>query len=80
MAIVYKDVMKQLKEAGFSSPTLRQKRLLSESTMTRLRTNQPISTEQIDIICTLLHCQPNDIMEVVDKNTAVFTDEDEEEL
>ena len=62
--IVYKDVIEQLKQAGISSARIRREKLLSESTLTRLRKNGTITTEAIDTICTLLHCQPSDIIEV----------------
>lgn len=62
--IVYKDILGQLKRAGFSTVRIRKERLMSESTISRIRCGESISTETIDVICTLLHCQPGDIIEI----------------
>ena len=68
--IIYKDVLKTIKkETGLSISQLKKNGLLSDSTATRIRRNMVISTESIDVICNLLHCQPNDIMEVVFEDT-----------
>lgn len=64
MSIVYKDILGKLKSIGLSSTKLRRLRLLSESTITKIRRNQSVSLECIDIICNLLHCQPKDIIEI----------------
>ena len=52
------DVLGLLKKAGDNTNRLRQDRLLSESTIQKLRTGQMISMHQIDTICGLLHCTP----------------------
>lgn len=64
MSIRYKDILPKLKAIGVSTYWLRKARILTPSTVTRIRENRPISTQAIDIICNLLHCQPNDIMEI----------------
>ncbi len=63
--IKYKiDIMKALKEKGYSSYKLRQSKLLAEATMTKLRNNNTkITLENLNTICTLLQCQPGDILE-----------------
>jgi putative transcriptional regulator len=71
--IVYKNVQQMLRDAGLSTTKIRNEKLLSESTLTRIRNGKTITTEAIDIICNLLHCQPNDIIEVVFDND--FSDE-----
>lgn len=63
--IIYKDVIGQLEGAGYSTYRIRKEKLLSESTLMRLRKNEPISLKNAEIICQLLHCQLNDIMYVV---------------
>lgn len=64
MAITYKNIIQQLKDAGITQAVLRETGILQQSTLARLKTNQPVTTETVDIICQLLHCTPNDIMEV----------------
>ena len=61
--IVYRDILRQLSDAGWSAYRLSKERILSNSTIQRLRDGGPISTDTVDIICSLLECQPNDIME-----------------
>lgn len=64
MPLKYKiDVLAALKEAGYTTYKIRQKKLLSESTVQKLRNNQPIAWENIETICKLLNCQPGEIME-----------------
>lgn len=60
------DVLAKLKEVGYSTYRLRKENILSQSTMQMLRMGgSKISVETVDIICTLLACQPGDLMEWV---------------
>ena len=65
------DVLKALKDAGWSANKLRNEKKLSESTMQRIRTsiknndNIVISTPSIEVICLLLKKQPGQILEFV---------------
>lgn len=34
----------------------------------RMRRNETVTTETIDRVCQLLHCQPGDILEYADEN------------
>lgn len=64
MPLRYKiDVLAALKEAGYSSYRLRQERLLSESTLQKLRDGIIVSTDVIEQLCELLNCQPGDLLE-----------------
>jgi putative transcriptional regulator len=64
MPLKYKiDVVASLKEKGYYPQRIRKEKILSESTMTKLRQNQPVSWENIETICRLLECQPGDILE-----------------
>ncbi len=64
MALVYKiDVLKALKEKGYNTNRLRKEKLLAESTIQKLRDQQPISWANIAQICDLLGHQPGDIIE-----------------
>jgi putative transcriptional regulator len=57
------DVLAALKEAGYSSYRLRKERLLSESTLQKLRDGIIVSTDVIEQLCELLNCQPGDLLE-----------------
>ena len=64
MPLRYKiDVLAALKEAGYSSYRLRKERLLSESTLQKLRNGIIVSTDVIEQLCELLNCQPGDLLE-----------------
>ena len=63
MAITYKvDVMAALREAGYSSTRLRHEKLMGESYMQQQRRGALVSWKALDTICTLLGCQPGDLL------------------
>ena len=53
--IIYKNILSQLKDAGYNTTRIRKEKLLPQSTLQRL----------LNIICTLLNCQPGDILEYI---------------
>lgn len=63
--IIYKNILSQLKDAGYNTTRIRKEKILPQSTLQRLRNSDPISTETLNIICTLLNCQPGDILEYI---------------
>ena len=64
MTIVYKaNILSVLKEKGYNTTRLRKEKLLAESTIQQLREGKLVSWANIDRICTLLNCQPGDILE-----------------
>lgn len=68
--IKYKiDVLTALKNKGISSYVIRQKKLLSEGTLTKLRNNDAsITFDTINTICNLLKCDIFDIIEFIPDN------------
>lgn len=56
------DVIEALKAKGYTTYQIRKEKLLSESTLQKLRNKQPISWENIDSLCKLLDCQIGDIL------------------
>ena len=58
----YDYIYQNLKIRGYTLDFLREEKILSQSTIQHIRHNQPINTKTIDILCTLLDCQPQDIM------------------
>lgn len=60
--IIYKDILNKLKDSGYNTTKIRKENILPQSTLQRLRENKPISTETIDVLCTLLKCQPGDLL------------------
>ena len=65
--IVYKDILKKLKDAGYNTTRLRKEKLLPESTITRLRNNMVITTDTINTICKLTGLPIGELIEYVDE-------------
>ncbi|WP_418972665.1 helix-turn-helix domain-containing protein [Allofournierella sp.] len=47
---------------------LAKEKVVSESTMQKLRTGGALSTDTIDTLCRIIGCQPGDIMEYIPDN------------
>ena len=66
MAIRYKvDVMAALKEKGYSSAKIREDKLIGQSYLQQIRHGELVSWKTLDTICSLLECQPGDLIEYV---------------
>ena len=71
MALQYKiDILAALKEKGITTYKIRQEKILSESTVQKLRASKGVSWENLETLCRLLDCQPGDLMECI-KDPAV---------
>ena len=58
------NVMEELKKRGYTTTRLRREKILGESTLTRLREGKTsISCDSIGVICSMLRCQPGDVLE-----------------
>ena len=63
MAFTYKvDVMAELKKKGYSSTRIREEKLIGQSYLQQLRHGELVSWKILNIICTLLECQPGDLL------------------
>ena len=71
MALQYKiDILAALKEKGITTYKIRQEKILSESTVQKLRASKGVSWENLETLCRLLDCQPGDLIEYI-KDPAV---------
>ena len=67
MAITYTvDVTAELKKKGYSSTRIREEKLIGQSYLQQLRHGELVSWKTLDTICTLLECQPGDLIEYVE--------------
>ena len=66
--IVYDKLWKQMEEKKISQYRLG-KAGLSQSTLTRLKNNEVVTTETLDKICSLLHCRLEDIAEFIEEGS-----------
>lgn len=61
--IKYKiDILQHLKDAGYTTYKLRKEKLLGEATIQKLRNNELVSWENINIICNLLNYNLEDVI------------------
>ena len=66
MAIRYKvDIMAELKKKGYSSTKIREEKLIGQSYLQQIRHGELVSWKTIETICSLLECQPGDLIEYV---------------
>lgn len=64
MALKYKiNVLDALKDKGYSSYALRKEKLLSESTIQKLREGESVAWDNLDTLCRLLDCDISDLLE-----------------
>ena len=64
MALKYKiNVLDALKDKGYSSYALRKEKLLSESTIQKLREGEGVAWDNLDTLCRLLDCDISDLLE-----------------
>lgn len=61
---VYKiDILKALKEKGYTTYYIRKNKVISESSLTMIRQNKIVSIEVFDKLCDLLECDIGKIIE-----------------
>ena len=66
MSLRYKmDILEALKEAGYSAYRLRKEKIFGERVVQQLRQGELVSWATIEKVCTLLDCQPGDLLEYV---------------
>ena len=61
--IIYKDILQKLKDAGYNTTRLRREKIISESTITRIRNGEPIKTPTLGVICELTGLDVSDLIE-----------------
>ena len=66
--IKYDKLFKLLDEKNISTYYIRKNKITGEATLTKLRNNEPVNTMTIDKFCSILNCQPGDLMEYVPDN------------
>ena len=68
MPVKYKiEILPALKAAGYNTTRLRREKLLAESTIQQLRGGELVSWANIGRICSMLACQPGDILEYTEE-------------
>ncbi len=68
MIVCKQDILKLLKDHGYSTYRLRKEKILGESVLQRYRNGKLPSRHELDIICRLTNCSVADIIEYVPDN------------
>lgn len=66
--ISYEPLYKTLKEKGVSTYKLINEYGISRSLLDRLKHNRPISTVTLNDLCTILHCNVEDVLIFIEDN------------
>lgn len=68
MPMKYEKLFALMKEKGLTTYRIRKEKIISETTLQKLREGKAVSTDSIANLCAVLNCQPGDIMEYVEGN------------
>lgn len=68
MPMKYEKLFALMKEKGLTTYRIRKEKIISETTLQKLREGKAVSTDSIANLCAVLNCQPGDIMEYVEEN------------
>lgn len=66
--ITYSKLFKILSDRGYTSRYWLQQNGIHPATISKLQKNERINTDTINKICSILNCQPGDILEYVPEN------------
>lgn len=71
MPMRYKvDVIAVLKEAGYNTNRIRKEKIMGEAMLQKIRSGQMVSWATLETICSLLDCQPGDLIEFAKETPA----------
>ena len=59
------DVVQALSDRGYTSYKLKQSKLLSQGTLSKLKNNENVTLETLNAVCLMLRCNIEDIIEIV---------------
>ena len=64
-----KDVMKALREKGYTANRMRNEKLFGGATLGKMRHRQIVSMNELNRVCRLLEEQPGELIEYVEDNS-----------
>lgn len=65
MSISYKKAFALMQEKQLTTYKIRKEKIITETTLQRMRQDGNITTDAIDSLCKALECQPGDLMEYI---------------
>ena len=70
MPFKYDKLFELFKERGITSYKIRKENLISQAALTKMKNGEGnIDTRTLERLCSVLKCQPSDIMEYVEDDT-----------
>lgn len=67
MPFKYDKLFSKLKEQGITTYAIRKDNIISQAALTKMKNGTGnIDTRTLERLCSVLHCQPGDIMEYVE--------------
>lgn len=60
------NILESLKEAGYNTYYLKVNNIFGQQTLSNIRSGKIVGPKTLDQICSLLKCQPGDILEWVE--------------
>lgn len=63
--IVYNPLWRTMDKQNITTYTLRVKHEISNSTVQRLKKNMPVSTNTLNVLCSILKCKLQDVAEYI---------------
>ena len=65
MSLDYSKLFDLMKEKNLTTYRIRKEKIISETALQKLRQGKNVTMETIERLCSVLHCQPGDIMEYI---------------
>lgn len=70
MPFKYDKLFEMLKEKGITTYRIRKDNIISQAALTKMKSGEGnIDTRTLERLCSVLHCQPGDIMEYVEEES-----------
>lgn len=63
------DIIQALKNIGYSTYKIRKEKIFTEGQLQQIRDNKLLTQDALNKVCTLLDCQPGDILEYIPDGT-----------
>ena len=59
------DILSTLRQMGYSTYKIEQEKIFNQSQLQQIRDHKLLTQEALNKVCTLLNCQPGDILEYI---------------
>jgi putative transcriptional regulator len=63
--ISFEKAFELMKKNGLTTYKVRKDKIIGQGSLTKLKRNEPVTTQTIEKLCEVLKCQPGDLMEYI---------------